>query len=255
MWPSHNNWYYQLILAYEGSAYQGWQKTPMGKSIESTLEAALFQILRHPTSLQAASRTDAGVHAEGQVVQFALPCAINDPGRFLHNLNNVLPKDIRAISIEEKPLAFHPTLDATSKLYTYWICNHRIQLPFYRHLSWHFPYPIELPLIQQSIHHLLGSHDFSAFCNDRSLWTRSPVCTLASIELHPQPHDRLHIAIQGDHFLYKMVRNLVGTLAYIGCGKIPPQKLPSILQSKDRTCAGLTAPAHGLRLSRVFYDS
>lgn len=244
---------YKLILAYQGSAYQGWQKTRMGKSIESSLEAALFQILRHSITLQAASRTDAGVHAEGQVVQFYLPFEITDLSRFLHNLNSVLPKDIRVHSLSKEPLNFHPTLDAKGKLYTYWICNERIQLPFYRDLSWHLPYPIDPSLIQAEIPHLLGSHDFSAFCNDRSLWNRSAECTLTQIELSSQPHGRFHITIHGDHFLYKMVRNLVGTLAYIGCGKIPSQSLASILRSKDRTCAGPTAPAHGLRLSSVFY--
>ncbi len=250
MWGLHN---YQLIIAYQGAAYQGWQKTPMGPSIEEKLEQALFQILRHSVALQAASRTDAGVHAEGQVVNFILNTSLPDLSQFLHRLNGILPRDIRVLSLTEKPTSFHPTLDAKAKEYTYWICTDRVQLPPYRTLSWHFPYPLDLNVLKSTIPYLLGTHDFSSFCNERHLWTRSTLCTLNRIQYTPMPYQRLHIDIQGDHFLYKMVRNLIGTLAYIGSGKMPLERLLLLLQTKDRTLAGPTAPAHGLRLRQVFY--
>ena len=243
---------YKLLIAYKGTHYKGWQKTALGNSIEEMLERSIHQILRKTVPLQAASRTDAGVHAEGQVVNFLTDAPLPNLRRFLHGLNGTLPRDIRILSIEKTALSFHPTLHAIGKHYTYWICNQPVQLPFYRDLSWHFPYPLHIDLMQKSAEHLLGTHDFSAFCNERSLWTRDPVCTLTSIQI--QPIDtRLCICIKGDHFLYKMVRNLVGTLAYVGCGKIPLDAIPSILSNQARVRAGVTAPAHGLSLNKVLY--
>jgi len=100
---------------------------------------------------------------------------------------------------------------------------------------------------------LIGTHDFSAFCNQRSLWTRHPICTIKAVEVTLQDHNRLSIDFKGDRFLYKMVRNLAGTLAYIGCGKIPANALSSILEKQTRSLAGITAPAHGLSLVKIFY--
>jgi tRNA pseudouridine38-40 synthase len=251
---------YQITIAYNGTSYQGWQQTLFGNSIEKQLEQSLYQITQQKISFQAASRTDAGVHAEGQVVNFLLEEPISNLNRFLHSLNGTLPKDIRALSITEQPIHFHPTLNALSKLYTYWICNEPAQLPFYRELSWHYPYPLNLQRMEQGITYLLGTHDFSCFCNERHLWTRSPICTLESITIQSPPipfappcYNQVRISIKGDHFLYKMVRNLVGTLAYIGSGTIPLEQLPIILESRDRTLAGITAPSHGLRLTQVNY--
>ena len=249
--PQHN---YKLIIAYRGTSYKGWQKTLLGPSIEGRLEQSIAQILRAPSRLQAASRTDAGVHAQGQVVNFLTHTPIPDLRRFQHGLNGTLPQDIRVLSIEHMPLAFHPTTQATGKLYTYSICYHPVQLPFHRDLSWHFPYPLDIPLMRQEAQHLLGTHDFSSFCNARTLWTRSPICTLTSIEVIPSEQECLTLTFRGDHFLYRMVRNLAGTLAYIGCGKIPPNTIPDILENKIRSFAGMTAPAHGLTLTQVFYS-
>lgn len=246
---------YKLIIAYRGTEYKGWQKTSLGRSIEEMLEKSIFQIHRQQVRLQAASRTDAGVHAEGQVVNFLTDAPISDLRRFLHGLNGTLPQDIRILCIEPMPAHFHPTTDAIGKHYTYWICNHQVQLPFYRHLSWHFPYPLDIALMQKESQHLLGAHDFSSFCNERSLWTRNPVCTIDAINILLYEENRLSICFKGDHFLYKMVRNLAGTLAYVGCGKIPPNTIPSILEKKARALAGVTAPAHGLTLKEVFYPS
>lgn len=244
---------YKLLIAYKGTHYQGWQKTSCGNSIEAMLERSIHQILRKQVVLQAASRTDAGVHAEAQVVNFVIDAPLPDLRRFLHGLNGTLPQDIRAVSIEEMPADFHPTLDATGKRYTYRICNTPTQLPFYQELSWHFPYPLDIDLMQEATKFFLGTHDFSSFCNERSLWTRSPVCTIHAIEIKTS-FQRMYITIEGDHFLYKMVRNLVGTLAYVGCKKISLDNTPLILSAQMRTAAGVTAPAHGLSLTQVFYS-
>jgi tRNA pseudouridine38-40 synthase len=242
------------VIAYFGAPYLGWQKTKMGPSIEETLEKTLQKILQQQVVLQAASRTDAGVHAEGQVVNFFLnkPICLR---RLKHSLNGLLPKEISVVSAEVMKEDFHPTLDCVKKEYWYHICNEAIQSPFFRETSWHFPFPIDLEQMQKGAEHLLGSHDFSAFCNERQLWDRNTICLMEKIEILPIEQNRFCISMIADHFLYKMARNIAGTLAYVGCGKISADAIPSILNSQDRTQSGITAPAHGLKLKRIFYNS
>jgi tRNA pseudouridine38-40 synthase len=239
----------KLIIAYEGTHYLGWQKTAMGPSIEEELEKVLAQILRHPVDLQAASRTDAGVHAEGQVVNFFTEVEI-PLERLQKSLNGLLPKDISVLKIELADESFHPTLDSRGKEYHYSICLRSTQLPFHRNFSWHFSYPINLEEMRKAAQHLKGRHDFSAFTNERQ---EDNVREIFDILIEPSA-DRLKIRVSGNNFLYKMVRNIVGTLLYIGCGKLSSEELPAILASRDRTRAGVTAPALGLILKEVYYD-
>jgi tRNA pseudouridine38-40 synthase len=241
----------KLTLAYVGTPYKGWQKTHMGPSIEAILEQTLSKILQHDIALQAASRTDAGVHAEGQIANFFLKKPFN-LDRLKWSLNNLLPREIKVTQIKEVPLHFHPTLDAVKKEYWYHICTNATQLPFHRDTSWHFPFPLDTEAMSRASKLLQGTHDFSAFCNERALWDRDPVCHLEKIEILPLGH-RLRITMTGSHFLYKMARNLAGALIYVGCGKLKEDAIPDILASKDRTKAGVTAPAPGLTLKRVFY--
>lgn len=245
----------KLIIAYRGTHFSGWQKTGSSAtpSIEETLESALAQILRHKIKLQAASRTDAGVHAEGQAVNFFLQAPLPLP-TLVRSLNGVLPDGIRVHCASEMPFDFHPTLDCKKKEYHYHICNAPFQLPFYKETSWHFIKPLDLEKMEEAASALLGTHDFSSFCNERSLWDRNPICTLESITITSLPHNRLKIAVIGDHFLYKMVRNIAGTLAYCGCGKLSPEEIPAILASKSRARNGVTAPACGLTLKQLFYN-
>jgi tRNA pseudouridine38-40 synthase len=242
----------KLTVAYDGTSYFGWQKTRTGMSIEETLEQAFEKILQHKVSLQAASRTDRGVHAFGQVVNVLLEKKV-DLFLLQRGINAVLPKDISVRSIEDQSSTFHPTLDCKAKEYHYLICNSATQLPFFQNFSWHVPLPLSLDNMRKAAAFFMGEHDFSAFCNERALWTRSGVCELFEISLTSLENNRLKIAIKGDHFLYKMVRNLVGTLVQVGLGKIPAERMPFILESKDRTQAGITAPACGLTLHQVFY--
>lgn len=240
----------KLIISYEGTNYLGWQKTKMGPSLEESLEKALYQVLRHPVKLQAASRTDAGVHALGQVVNFLTPNEINSY-KFKKSLNSVLPKDISLLSVEERPLSFHPTLEAKGKEYHYHICTGSFQLPFYRHFSWHFPYAVNVEEMKLAAKELIGSHNFSAFSNEK---TEDNVREIFNIDISLIEPLHLQISVAGNRFLYKMVRTIVGTLVYIGCGKIKRSDLRKILTSQDRTQAGVTAPACGLLLKQVFYD-
>ncbi len=246
-----------LTLSYLGTPFAGWQKTRLGNSIEEMLENALTRILRETPKLQAASRTDAGVHARGQIINFFTAHPIDLP-LLQRALNGTLPKEIGVLAIEEAPDHFHPTLDSIKKEYRYHICNGPVQLPFHRHTSWHVPHALDLDALQKGAEALLGTHDFSAFCNQcaspASLTShRNPICHLEEISLSILSHQRLCLTVIGDHFLYKMVRNIAGTLIYIGRGKLRAEDLPHILESKQRARAGITAPAHGLTLHRVYY--
>lgn len=244
----------KLTIAYDGTHYKGWQKTKDGASIEGTLQATLEQILQHPVVLQASSRTDAGVHAQGQVVNFfsaKLPTAFD---KFTISLNGLLPKDIVVLASELAETSFHPTTDAIGKEYHYYTCCTPVQMPRDRFYSWHYHYPVDLALMQKAAAILCGGHDFSTFCNKQKRQAYSHyVREILTIDIQPLGGGRYRFVIRGNSFLHKMVRNLVGTLIYIGRGKIDIETLPAILNSKDRTTAGVTAPAHGLFLHRVFF--
>ncbi len=140
---------------------------------------------------------------------------------------------------------FHPTLDATRKEYHYKICSDPVQDPTLRLYSWHFRYPLDAAKMKRAAFDLTGTYDFTAFANEPE---KNPICKVESIAFHGS-----YFAIKGDRFLYKMVRNLVGAIVYVGCGKLPPDSIPSILHSRDRKKGGITAPAHGLYLHQVFY--
>lgn len=244
----------KLTLAYDGSAYLGWQKTPMGPSIEAALQRAIEQILQHPAPLQAASRTDAGVHAEGQTVNFFTPKPHLDLGKFQFSLNRLLPQDIAILKAERMPITFHPTIQCIAKEYRYCICLGPIQLPRYRLTSWHVPYRLDLEMMREALGFLTGTHDFGVFCTIKKITHYTDtIRTVQLLEFDEIDRNRLLFRIIGTHFLYKMVRNIVGTLVDIGRGKIPLEQLPLILKSRHRPHAGVTAPAHGLFLHEVFY--
>lgn len=240
---------YLAIIAYDGTHYLGWQKTRMGKSVQQTLEEAIAKITGERETPEAASRTDRGVHAEGQTISFSLKKDW-DPFRLIHALNAHLPKDIRIRSLKKISPDFHPTLDAIEKEYHYRLSLNPFQKPTHRLYAWHFYKTLNVDGMKQAASSLIGKHDFSAFANEKD---KDPICCISSIEIQSLEEERLQIAIRGDRFLYKMARNIVGTLVYVGCGKIPSDYIPSLLASKDRKKGGISAPAHGLFLHRVLY--
>lgn len=245
----------KLILAYDGTAYLGWQKTNMGPSIEATLQTVLEQILQQPIILQAASRTDAGVHAIGQVVNFLANHPVTDRHRLKISLNSLLPKDLTVTDVQEASLSFHPTLDCCGKEYRYYLCYGSTQLPHHRFYSWHYPYRLEISEMRSAISDLTGQHDFTAFCNTKkNSHYKDFLREVTDIKIVEMEKERLCIIVKGNHFLYKMVRNIVGTLVYVGRGKISREQLSQVLENKDRRAAGMTAPAHGLFLQEVFYS-
>jgi tRNA pseudouridine38-40 synthase len=244
----------KLELAYDGNAYLGWQKTSAGPSIENTLQLTLEQILEEKVSLQAASRTDAGVHARGQVVNFYTAQSNLDLELLRLNLNKTLPTDIVVLDTAEVPREFHPTLSAKGKEYHYFICNGAIQLPQHRFYSWYCPHLLDLDKMRLAAESLIGKHNFAAFCNAKSYESYSSYeREITDITIDILSEDRLCIKVSGVNFLYKMVRNIVGTLLYVGSGKLSVEAIPAIIKNQNRTAAGITAPAHGLVLHKVFY--
>ncbi len=221
----------------------------MGPSIEKTLEKVLEKILQHKIKLQAASRTDKGVHAKKQVVNF-FTNQIFEKEKFLFSINSLLPADIKVLSVEKMSPSFHPTLDAKTKTYFYQVATSSILLPHKRHYFWHYHYPIDLKKMKQAASLFLGTHDFSSFCNES---IEAGIREITKIEITENKSQDFFFQISGKNFLYKMVRNLVGTLVYIGHGRIFLKQTLEILQKKDRKIAGITAPAHALFLENVSY--
>ncbi|MBM3201088.1 MAG: tRNA pseudouridine(38-40) synthase TruA [Chlamydiae bacterium] len=235
-----------LLLSYEGTRYQGF--TP---GIVSCLEKALASHQITFSKIQAASRTDAKVHAKGQVVNFFTPKLPFPIEKFPLIINHSLPEDIRILEARIKDNSFHATLDAKSKEYCYYLSTDNVQLPFERNFAWHYPVALDLTLMQKASEYFIGEKDFTSFVNqgsDRDMKTLSTI-TKCSIE----KKSCVIFTIHGSHFHYKMVRNIVGTLVYIGQGKIKIEELKTIFSSSDRTLSGITAPAHGLVLNKVHY--
>ncbi len=228
----------KLILSYDGTNYFGWQKVKEGPSIEEILEKNLKQVLSEDITLQAASRTDRGVHAEGQVANF-FTAKKPDLRRLHWSLNCMLPKDIRLLSIESVDSNFHPTLDAVGKEYHYLLSNSPSQLPFHRKTHWHYPYhELNLEKMKKHAQEFVGVHDFAPYAN---LSPSSPSNTIREIrrfDIVQLPENNFRFEIEGKSFLYNMVRNLVGSVVILSSGK-PPRKL--------------TAPSHGLLLKKVIF--
>lgn len=245
----------KLIVAYDGTNYKGWQETKEGPSIESALQKALSQILRHQVNLTAASRTDAGVHAAGLAVNFHTAKPGLDLGKLLLGLNALLPEDIAVLSATYEKESFHATIDCKAKEYRYTICTLPYQLPLERFYVWHYPYALDLSKMRLAAAKLVGTHDFLSFCNAKKNEEYSDtVRTILGIEIEEREPGKIVIKISGTSFLYKMARNIVGLLVYVGRGKIAVDEVEKILDSKDRTQGGITAPAHGLALYQVFYS-
>ncbi len=237
-----------FTLAYDGTSYFGWQKTVEGPSIEQTLQEPLEKIVQHPVTLQAASRTDRGVHAQGQVINFFTTYS-QSPQQLAYNLNSLLPKTIVITHAEEKPADFHPTVDVVGKEYLYQLSTDDVQLPQERLYAWHTP-QLDFSLMERATTPLIGKHDFAAFTNQNASSPADTIRTLYWIRFEQNA-----ISIAADHFLYKMVRNIVGTLVDVGCGKLEVEQIPQILAERSRKQAGVCAPAHGLTLKKVFYDT
>ena len=242
----------KLLLEYNGTRYHGWQWQPNAVTIQGTLEACLARLTNGPVRLHAAGRTDAGVHALGQVAHFDTASTIAIAA-LVRGANSLLPDDIVVCQAVEVPAAFHARYAARRKTYAYMVHNHSIPSALRAPYAWHVPQALDLPAMRAAASVLVGQHDFSAF-RAASCTARSPWRHLFRLRI-TRHAARLVFVLCADGFLQHMARNIVGTLVAIGRGQIVADAMPTILHRGQRQYAGPTAPAHGLFLVRVVYGT
>lgn len=240
----------KLTLEYDGTAYHGWQAQPLLPTIQGCLEGALARLLGTPVSVMGAGRTDAGVHALGQVASFRAVVRL-EPPRLRRALNACLPPDICVQAVEEVSPDFDARRSARGKLYRYTLLRRETPSAFHARRSLHVPYALDMEAMREGASALLGTHDFSAF-RAGSCGAASPVRTVAGADWRLEG-DWWHFEIQGNGFLQHMVRIIVGTLLEVGRGKRPAASVAETLAARDRRRAGPTAPPQGLCLISVEY--
>lgn len=241
---------YKLIIEYDGTNYAGWQRQPNHTSIQSQLEDALFQISQESTTTIASGRTDAGVHAFAQVVSFRSGKPL-PPRNWTRALNGVLPKDICVRQTEQVSDSFHARYNAKCKTYEYRILNHPIRPVLDRFRIWHIPQPLNLVSIKEAASKLKGQHNFSSF-EGAPTDNTNPICDILNLGILKEL-SVIRITFTADRFLKQMVRAMVGTLVEVGQGKRSPSDIKNILEARNRSAAGKTAPPHGLYLMNVEY--
>jgi len=244
----------KLTLAFDGTAYHGWQSPQSGRGVRDQVEAALAKLFPSAPKLESSSRTDSGVHALGLVAHFEiLEAEFSMPARQLAlAINAGLPDDIRVKSAIRVPTSFHARFDAIGKQYRYIIWNHPSMNPLLRAQAWHVPKVLDLEAMQTAAAAFVGRHDFRAFTAKRDGELGDSHRTLTRCEV-TRRGSKVTIVIEGEGFLYKMCRGIAGTLVQIGEGRFPPESVCQMLASQDRRAAGVNAPAHGLILWKVFY--
>lgn len=242
----------KLVVAYDGTHYHGWQLQPREITIEGVLNQAISALTGEEIQVIGASRTDAGVHALGNVAVFDTDSQI--PGdKFVYALNQRLPADIVIQHSAEVAADFHPRHQNCRKTYEYTILNRRVPLPEYRDTAYFYYGILDIPEMQQAAQAFVGEHDFAAFCS-AGAQVQTTVRTIYSLEV-VSDGELIRIRVQGNGFLYNMVRIIAGTLLEVGKGRIDMSKISDIIASCDRGQAGPTAPAHGLKLIKINYDN
>lgn len=244
----------KLTIAYDGTAYQGWQVQKTGTGVQQKVEEALARLFPSVQRIHGSSRTDTGVHALGMVAHFELPRAEfrMTPRKLSLAANAHLPEDIRIVSAARVPLAFHSRFDASGKQYRYTVWNHAAMNPLLRTQAWHVPVPLDIDAMRAAARLIVGRHDFRSFATNHSYHIEDTVRTVTRCDLR-RSGAHLTFVIEGDGFLYKMCRGIVGTLVQLGRGKFEKSKLKDMLEARDRRAGGMSAPAHGLVLWKVFY--
>jgi tRNA pseudouridine38-40 synthase len=243
---------FKLVIEYDGTAYQGWQRQNKGRTIQGTIEAALETMTGNPVTVIGSGRTDAGVHALNQVAGFRADTKLTAE-IFKRGLNSLLPPDIVVKDCAVVDDAFHARYSARSKVYQYRILNRFTPAALYRQYAWHIKKPLDLDAMSKAITCLEGEHDFSAFEAAGSPRSDS-VRTVIDTNLTGKDADGYVVfTVEANGFLRYMVRNVVGTIVDVGLGKLSPEGFEDILIAKDRRKAGITAPAHGLVLKEVKY--
>jgi tRNA pseudouridine38-40 synthase len=245
---------FKLTIAYDGTAYAGWQVQKTGLGVQQKVEEALGRVFPGVHRLHSSSRTDTGVHALGMVAHVDLPRARGrmPAAKLALALNAHLPQDIRVVSARRCASNFHARFQATGKQYRYFVWNHPAANPLTRHQAWHVPHKLDGPAMREAARLLVGTHDFRSFAATRNYETENTVRTLRRCQVR-RSGPLWTFLIEGDGFLYKMCRGIVGTLVQIGQGKFAAGEVKGMLAAKDRRQAGMSAPAHGLVLWKVFY--
>ena len=240
-----------LRVSYDGTAYHGWQAQPGAVTVEGVLNEKLSELTKETITVIGASRTDAGVHALGNVAVFDTDSTI-PAERFSYALNTMLPDDVSVMESFEVPDDFHPRKTDTEKTYQYTILNTEFPMPGRRNYTWHVKRALNIDKMRAAASVLIGPHDFRGFCSSKTQ-AGSTVRTIYSIGIEKED-DEITITVCGDGFLYNMVRIIAGTLANAGgLGKLTPADVARALETKDRSLAGLTAPPQGLCLVEIYF--
>ncbi|MCC8129719.1 MAG: tRNA pseudouridine(38-40) synthase TruA [Clostridiales bacterium] len=244
---------YRMVLAYDGSRYQGWQSQGNTQNtIQTRVEAALSRLTGETVEVSASGRTDAGVHAAGQVVSFRLEQA-TDCAALLEALNRYLPEDIGVLSLDPAEPRFHARLSARGKVYVYRIWNSPSPDVFGRKYRYALPQPLDLERMEAAARLLEGQHDFRSFCG-LTRYKKSTVRTVSHISV-TRSGPVVELRFRGDGFLNRMVRILAGTLVEVGLGLREPDSMTAVLAARDRSAAAGALPPHGLMLETVFYGA
>lgn len=245
---------YRLILAYDGTKFHGFQSQPQLRTVQGTIEQALVKMTKGTgVTVFGAGRTDAGVHAQGQVVHFNFPGNI-PPQNMLLALNSLMPLDVVIKDCAIVPETFHAQFSTVGKRYGYRVSRTRFTDPFKRFYTGHYPYQLNLDRIRTALPDVVGTHDFTSFAASGGV-IKNKVRTIYTATMNDRPEeDELYFEFIGNGFLYNMVRILVGVLLEIGNGRRPVAEFPRLYAAKDRQEARITAPASGLYLQEVFYD-
>ena len=242
---------YKCVIAYDGTDFAGYQVQPEKRTIQSEFEAVLAQMHKGTIiKVTASGRTDSGVHAKGQVLHFESPLTFPTEN-WIKAFSALLPTDIIALEVDIVPDDFHARFHTTGKEYRYIVARSKLRDPFKRNYAYHYPYPLNVKAMREAISYLIGTHDFTSFCSAKTEVV-DKVRTIKEMDFE-ESDDFMVFRFVGEGFLYNMVRILVGTLLDVGSGKMSPQDMSGILDKKDRSFAGKTAPAQGLYLWKVFY--
>ena len=242
----------KLTVSYDGTNYHGWQIQPKEITVEKVLNDTLSQLLKEEITVIGASRTDAGVHAMGNVAVFDTETTI-PPEKIALALNTKLPKDIRIQKSEEVDRTFHPRHCNSKKTYEYWILNRNMELPTERLYTYYYYKQLDIEAMNQAAQYFLGEHDFKSFCSARTD-VESTVRTIYDLNVRKEG-EIIKISVTGSGFLYKIVRIISGTLVQVGLHKYAPESIEKIIEAKDRTKAGPSAPPQGLRLMKIEYEN
>lgn len=239
-----------LVVSYDGTAYHGWQRQPDRITIQEVLEDRIRKIVNHNIKIYAGGRTDSGVHAYGQVINFFTESAIL-PTSLKRGLNSLLPADIRVVEASDIHDKFHARYSAKSKIYVYTILNQPHNSPFHARYVWHIPWEVDVAPMKTAAGIIMGSHDFSSFKKKEVVY-KSHIRDVFQSAVKRQGNF-IYIIVEATGFLRYMVRNIVGTLILVGSGRLSPHFFREILECKDRDKAGPTAPAKGLFLRKIKY--